>query len=95
MSKTLEELARLFHDTYERLAPSYGYETRTDTKSFDPTSKNGKLMIATVAAVREEMQAEVEQARQRGVREGLEQAAEIVDGFGETEISEVIRAAAE
>lgn len=41
------ELAELFHDTYETLAPAYGYETRPDTKAFDPESKNGKLMIAT------------------------------------------------
>ena len=40
------ELAILFHDTYERLAPSFGYETRDDTKLFDQTSKNGKLMVA-------------------------------------------------
>lgn len=41
-----EELARRFHETYERLAPEYGYETREDTKAFDPESPNGKLMIA-------------------------------------------------
>jgi len=41
-----EKLARLFHDTYERLAPEYGYETREDTKKFDPNSNNGRLMIA-------------------------------------------------
>lgn len=40
------ELAILFHETYERLAPSFGYETRTDTRVFDPQSKNGKLMVA-------------------------------------------------
>ena len=40
------ELAILFHETYERLAPSFGYETRDDTKKFDPRTKNGKLMIA-------------------------------------------------
>jgi hypothetical protein len=40
------ELAILFHETYERLAPSFGYETRTDTRVFDPESKNGKLMVA-------------------------------------------------
>jgi hypothetical protein len=39
-------VARLFHDTYERLAPEFGYETRPDTKDFDPESPNGKLMIA-------------------------------------------------
>jgi hypothetical protein len=40
------ELAILFHETYERLAPSFGYETRTDTRVFDLESKNGKLMVA-------------------------------------------------
>lgn len=40
------ELAIVFHETYERLAPSFGYETRPDTKQFDPTSKNGRLMVA-------------------------------------------------
>ena len=46
--ETLEEieLAILFHNTYEKLAPSFGYETREDTKSFDITTLNGKLMIA-------------------------------------------------
>lgn len=40
------QLAVLFHDTYEGLAPSFGYETREDTKVFDKDSPNGKLMIA-------------------------------------------------
>ena len=39
-------LARKFHETYERLAPSFGYETREDTREFDPTSNNGGLMMA-------------------------------------------------
>jgi len=39
-------LARDFHDFYEQLAPAYGYETRVDTRSFDPTTPNGRLMIA-------------------------------------------------
>lgn len=42
-----EALARKFHDAYERLAPNFGYETRRETRSFDPTTPNGKLMIAT------------------------------------------------
>jgi hypothetical protein len=50
-----EGLARLFHDTYERLAPAHGYETRTETRQFDPDSPNGKLMIATCGAVLEEL----------------------------------------
>lgn len=48
------EAARLaikFHDTYERLAPQFGYETRPDTKAFDPESPNGKLMIAVCGEI--------------------------------------------
>ena len=46
--ETLEEveLAIFFHNTYERLAPSFGYETRGDTKLFDITTPNGMLMIS-------------------------------------------------
>ncbi len=46
--ETLEEvqLAILFHNTYENLAPNFGYETRLDTKSFETTTPNGMLMIA-------------------------------------------------
>ena len=39
-------LARRFHEAYERLAPQFGYETRGDTRAFDPDSPNGRLMIA-------------------------------------------------
>lgn len=46
------ELARKFHEAYERLAPLYGYETRQETREFDPTSNNGRLMIAVCAEVR-------------------------------------------
>jgi len=45
------ELAVLFHQTYERLAPSFGYETRTDTRQFDPESKNGRLMVAVCGEI--------------------------------------------
>lgn len=40
--------ARKFHDIYERLAPDFGYETREDTREFDPESQNGKLMTAVL-----------------------------------------------
>ena len=40
------QLAIEFHDTYEALAPWFGYETRPDTKRFDPESANGRLVIA-------------------------------------------------
>lgn len=43
---TPQKLAIIFHDIYETLAPSYRYETRKDTRDFDPESTNGKLMIA-------------------------------------------------
>ena len=46
-SFTGKELAVMFHDTYERLAPKYGYETREETREFDELSRNGQLMIAT------------------------------------------------
>ncbi len=45
------QLAVLFHETYERLAPSFGYETREDTKEFDKDSKNGKLMVAVCGEI--------------------------------------------
>jgi hypothetical protein len=48
---TPEALARLFHDTYERLAPDFGYETRPETRAFDPTTPNGRLMVAVCAQV--------------------------------------------
>jgi hypothetical protein len=45
------ELAQLFHETYERLAPSHGYETRPETRRFDPNSPNGRLMRAVCAEI--------------------------------------------
>lgn len=45
-------LAIRFHETYERLAPSFGYETRPDTKAFDPTTPNGRLMVAVCGELR-------------------------------------------
>ena len=39
-------LAVFFHLTYERLAPSFGYTTREETRVLDLTSPNGQLMIA-------------------------------------------------
>jgi hypothetical protein len=40
------ELAKTFHLLYESFAPSFGYETREETREFDENSNNGKLMIA-------------------------------------------------
>ena len=40
------KLANQFHKHYEALAPSFGYETRTETRIFQQDSSNGQLMIA-------------------------------------------------
>ena len=52
---TPEQLARTFHEAYERLAPSFGYETRHETRVFDPTSANGRLMTAVAGEVLERL----------------------------------------
>jgi hypothetical protein len=52
--EVVEILARRFHDIYERLAPSFGYKTRKDTQVFDPTSANGKLMLAVCKEILEQ-----------------------------------------
>lgn len=47
------ELARRFHETYERLAPKFGYETRESSAvpwEVVP-EKNKKLMIAVCAEI--------------------------------------------
>ena len=62
------ELAIFFHDTYERLAPQFGYVTRLETLVFDPTTPNGRLMIAVCNEVLEHLtmlEVEAEQ-RERG-----------------------------
>jgi len=40
------DLAQLFHETYERLAPVFRYQTRPEPRQFNPESPNGQLMIA-------------------------------------------------
>jgi len=37
-------LARRFHELYEQSASVFGYETKNETKEFNPESKNGRLM---------------------------------------------------
>jgi hypothetical protein len=55
----MSDLARRFHDTYERLAPDYGYTTRADAREFDPDSPNGRLMAAVCSEVLGALEAEV------------------------------------
>jgi hypothetical protein len=53
MDLTAELLARTFHDSYERLAPSFGYDTRDDSRQpwEQVPEPNRKLMVATAEAV--------------------------------------------
>ena len=46
-----KKLAEEFHEAYERLAPEYGYSTRTDTRDFNPATPNGQLMIAVCSEI--------------------------------------------
>ena len=45
------DLAKLLHETYDRLAPRFGYQIRPETRQFNPDSPNGRLMIAVTAEV--------------------------------------------
>ncbi len=51
---TAFDLAHIFHYHYERLAPKLGYETRLESRTFDPASKNGKLMVAVCQEILDE-----------------------------------------
>ena len=48
-----ESVAKLFHEAYERLAPSFGYETRQATRVpwENVPERNKRLMIAATAEV--------------------------------------------
>lgn len=48
-----EDVARFFHETYERLAPEFGYETRKDSAKpwSEVPEKNKQLMIAVATEV--------------------------------------------
>lgn len=50
---TAEELAEFFHDTYERLAPAYGYETRKESAKpwSEVPAQNKALMVAVAREV--------------------------------------------
>lgn len=52
-----EDLARRFHQIYERLAPEYGYKTRDESAVAweDVPDKNKTLMIATCKALLQEV----------------------------------------
>ncbi len=51
--KSAEEWAELFHKTYERLAPTFGYETKAESQTSweELPNANKSLMEATVGIV--------------------------------------------
>jgi hypothetical protein len=53
MTLSAEDVARLFHEAYERLAPSFGYETRRESAVpwEDVPEANRRLMEAVAAEV--------------------------------------------
>lgn len=53
-----EDIAKLFHQTYERLAPDFGYETRRESAvPWEAVPENNrKLMTATVRGVVDELE---------------------------------------
>ena len=57
---TAENLARRFHETYEALAPSFGYETRPESAKpwVDVPPNNRALMVATADVLLDEMEVE-------------------------------------
>lgn len=55
-----KQLAVLFHNTYEELAPKFGYKTRDDTKYLDLNSPNGHLMIAVCGKILREINREID-----------------------------------
>ena len=52
-----EDLARFFHETYERLAPQFGYKTRESSAvPWEEVPENNKhLMVETARHVLEEL----------------------------------------
>jgi hypothetical protein len=54
---TSEALARQFHELYESYACEFAYETRQETRAFDPTTPNGRLMIAVCKEIADEINA--------------------------------------
>ena len=67
-----ERMARQFHEAYERLAPSFNYQTRPNTREFSPDSDNGRLMIAVCAEL-------LPAIHEQGRLAGLEEAAKVCD----------------
>lgn len=84
-----EALARVFHETYEHLAPAHDYETRkASAKPWEEVpEKNRELMISTCASVLSRINAElVDRAKlneqERGVRDAIVSSLQTMPGSG-------------
>jgi hypothetical protein len=60
VGKSDEDLARAFHETYERLAPKFGYRTREPSAKpwVEVPETNRNLMIAVCSVIRPEIERE-------------------------------------
>ncbi len=66
-----EQLARAFHEAYERLAPAHGYETRAaSAKPWDEVPANNRALMEAVCA--EVMSPALDRYAAARVREALE-----------------------
>lgn len=61
-----ERFARAFHETYERLAPSFSYQTREDSRKpwSDVPQNNKNLMVAVCAEVIDDLTDKLQRAEQ-------------------------------
>ena len=66
LSHSDEDIARYFHEEYERLAPRFGYETREESRVPWEDVPNRDLMIATTTDVRLRMVAKATKAAREG-----------------------------
>lgn len=73
---TPEQLAQAFHKAYERLAPSFGYETRKESAKpwANVPAQNKALMIAVCGELQEQLTAALaaSQTREQELREALD-----------------------
>ena len=50
-------IARRFHELYEQTAPLFNYQTKKETREFDPESPNGRTMAyVCYTIVKEELE---------------------------------------
>jgi len=90
-----QQLAVQFHETYERLAPKFGYETRRETQHFNAESPNGQLMIAVCSELLARQSVLIETIAPRMLRLDRAEAEFLVDAAEQTRIPQWMELAAE